>query len=109
MFIVIKGINKLKRKEKEGAPASPTDNALLLEIRDLLKNSFLFVKGGISPLFLFPKISINIAVFTKFVVNFKFSKNESRSRRSNGYGRNHYDEAFGRKKLSVDRAYSGSI
>ena len=37
MFIVIKGINKLKRKEKEGAPASPTDNALLLEIRDLLK------------------------------------------------------------------------
>jgi len=58
---------------------------------------------------LFPKVSINIAVFTKFVVNFKFSPNENRSRRGNGNGRNHYDEAFGRKKLSVDRAYSSSF
>ena len=37
MFIVIKGINRLKRKEEEEAPAGPTDNALLFEIRDLLK------------------------------------------------------------------------
>jgi large conductance mechanosensitive channel len=36
MFLVIKGINKLKRKE-EAALAGPTDNALLCEIRDLLK------------------------------------------------------------------------
>ena len=34
MFLVIKGINKLKRK---AALAGPTDNALLCEIRDLLK------------------------------------------------------------------------
>ena len=37
MFLVIKGINRLKRKEEEEAPAGPTDNALLYEIRDLLK------------------------------------------------------------------------
>ncbi len=37
MFLVIKGINSLKRKEEEEAPAGPTDNALLFEIRDLLK------------------------------------------------------------------------
>ena len=37
MFLVIKGINRLKRKEEEEAPAGPTDNALLFEIRDLLK------------------------------------------------------------------------
>ena len=37
VFLVIKGINRLKRKEEEGAPAGPTDNALLFEIRDLLK------------------------------------------------------------------------
>ena len=36
MFLVIKGINALKRKEKE-APSGPTDNQLLSEIRDLLK------------------------------------------------------------------------
>ena len=36
MFLVIKGINKLKRKE-EAALAGPTDNTLLFEIRDLLK------------------------------------------------------------------------
>ena len=37
MFLVIKGINSLKRKEEEEAPAGPTNNALLFEIRDLLK------------------------------------------------------------------------
>ena len=37
MFLVIKGTNSLKRKEEEEAPAGPTDNALLFEIRDLLK------------------------------------------------------------------------
>ena len=37
MFLVIKGINRLKRKEEEEAPAGPTDNDLLFEIRDLLK------------------------------------------------------------------------
>jgi large conductance mechanosensitive channel len=37
MFLVIKGINRLKRKEEQEAPAGPTDNALLYEIRDLLK------------------------------------------------------------------------
>lgn len=36
MFLVIKGINTLKRKEEE-APSGPSDNDLLSEIRDLLK------------------------------------------------------------------------
>ena len=36
MFLVIKGINRLTKEEEE-APAGPTDNGLLLEIRDLLK------------------------------------------------------------------------
>ncbi len=36
MFLVIKGINSLKRKEEE-APSGPSDNELLSEIRDLLK------------------------------------------------------------------------
>jgi large-conductance mechanosensitive channel len=36
-FLVIKGINRLKRKEEEDAPAGPSDNALLFEIRGLLK------------------------------------------------------------------------
>lgn len=36
MFLIIKGINALKRKEEE-APSGPTDNQLLSEIRDLLK------------------------------------------------------------------------
>ena len=36
MFLVIKGINTLKRKE-EKAPSGPSDNDLLSEIRDLLK------------------------------------------------------------------------
>lgn len=41
IFLVIKGINSLKRKqvEEEVAPAGPTkEEALLMEIRDLLKN-----------------------------------------------------------------------
>jgi large conductance mechanosensitive channel len=40
MFLIIKGINKLKKKEEEAAPApppGPSDNDLLTEIRDLLK------------------------------------------------------------------------
>lgn len=41
LFMVVKGINKLKRKE-EAAPAAPPkptkDQELLTEIRDLLKN-----------------------------------------------------------------------
>ena len=36
MFLIIKGINALKRKEDEAA-SGPLDNALLSEIRDLLK------------------------------------------------------------------------
>lgn len=36
MFLIIKGINTLKRKEDEAA-SGPSDNALLSEIRDLLK------------------------------------------------------------------------
>lgn len=36
MFLVIKGINALKRKEEE-MPSGPSDNELLSEIRDLLK------------------------------------------------------------------------
>jgi large conductance mechanosensitive channel len=39
MFMVIKGINKMKKKEEEAPapPAGPSDNDLLAEIRDLLK------------------------------------------------------------------------
>lgn len=38
IFLVVKGVNKLKRKEEE-APAGPTaEETLLTEIRDLLKN-----------------------------------------------------------------------
>jgi len=40
IFLVIKGINSLKRKEEvveEAAPAGPTQEELLAEIRDLLK------------------------------------------------------------------------
>jgi large conductance mechanosensitive channel len=41
--LVIKGINQLKRKEEPkpeapAAPAGPTQEELLAEIRDLLKN-----------------------------------------------------------------------
>jgi len=39
LFIMIKGINSLKRKEepKPAAPAGPTQEQLLAEIRDLLR------------------------------------------------------------------------
>jgi large conductance mechanosensitive channel len=38
MFLLIKGINRMKRKA-EAAPAKPTkDQELLTEIRDLLKD-----------------------------------------------------------------------
>ena len=39
MFMIIKGINKMKKKEEEAPapPAGPSDNDLLSEIRDLLK------------------------------------------------------------------------
>ena len=40
LFILVKGINKLKKKEEEApaTPAGPTQEELLAEIRDLLKN-----------------------------------------------------------------------
>ena len=42
IFLMLKGINKLNRKKEEtaepGAPAGPTQEELLAEIRDLLKN-----------------------------------------------------------------------
>ncbi|MDY3315758.1 large conductance mechanosensitive channel protein MscL [Riemerella anatipestifer] len=38
LFVMIKGINKLKKEEKvEEVPAGPTQEELLAEIRDLLK------------------------------------------------------------------------
>lgn len=37
MFLVIKGINKMKRKQEEAPAAPPADITLLTEIRDLLK------------------------------------------------------------------------
>ena len=39
MFMLIKGINSMKKKEEPAheAPAGPSDNDLLAEIRDLLK------------------------------------------------------------------------
>jgi len=39
MFLIIKGINNMKKKEEPApeAPAGPSDNDLLTEIRDLLK------------------------------------------------------------------------
>ena len=38
MFLVIKGINKMKKKQEEAAPAGPSStDALLIEIRDSLK------------------------------------------------------------------------
>ncbi len=38
MFLIVKAYNKMKKKEeaKEAAPAGPSDNDLLKEIRDLL-------------------------------------------------------------------------
>ena len=40
-LLIIKGINAVKRKEDEAA-SGPSDNALLSEIRDLLKKESLF-------------------------------------------------------------------
>ena len=39
MFMVVKGVNKMKKKEEPApeAPAGPTQEELLSEIRDLLK------------------------------------------------------------------------
>ena len=39
MFLVVKGVNKMKKPKEEEpeAPAGPSDNDLLTEIRDLLK------------------------------------------------------------------------
>jgi len=41
MFMIIKGITKMKKKEEEEAapapPSGPSDNDLLIEIRDLLR------------------------------------------------------------------------
>lgn len=40
MFMIIKGITKMKKKEEiaaPAAPAGPSDNDLLIEIRDLLR------------------------------------------------------------------------
>lgn len=37
MFLIIKAINKMKKAEPEPAPAGPTQEELLAEIRDLLK------------------------------------------------------------------------
>ncbi|WP_452220147.1 large conductance mechanosensitive channel protein MscL [Lacinutrix salivirga] len=37
MFIIVKAYNKMKKPAEEPAPAGPTDNELLMEIRDALK------------------------------------------------------------------------
>jgi large conductance mechanosensitive channel len=37
MFMIIKAINKLKKKEEPAPPAGPTQEELLTQIRDLLK------------------------------------------------------------------------
>lgn len=37
MFLIVKGYNKMKKKEEEAAPAGPSQEDLLSEIRDLLK------------------------------------------------------------------------
>jgi large conductance mechanosensitive channel len=38
LFLVIKGVNKLKKEEVPAPPAGPTQEELLTQIRDLLKN-----------------------------------------------------------------------
>ena len=38
MFLLVKAYNKTKKPPEEAAPAGPSDNDLLAEIRDLLKN-----------------------------------------------------------------------
>ena len=37
LFMIVKGYNKMKKPAPEAAPAGPSDNDLLGEIRDLLK------------------------------------------------------------------------
>lgn len=37
MFMIVKSYNKMKKKEEEAAPAGPSQEDLLAEIRDLLK------------------------------------------------------------------------
>lgn len=37
MFMIVKAYNKTKKPVEEAAPAGPTDNELLMEIRDALK------------------------------------------------------------------------
>ena len=37
MFLIVKAVNSTKKKEAPPAPSGPSDNDLLLEIRDLLK------------------------------------------------------------------------
>lgn len=37
LFLIIKGINRMKKPEVPAAPAGPTQEELLTEIRDLLK------------------------------------------------------------------------
>lgn len=37
MFMIVKGYNKMKKPPKEEAPAGPSDNDLLTEIRDALR------------------------------------------------------------------------
>lgn len=38
LFLIIKGANKMKKPQAPAAPAGPTPEELLTEIRDLLKN-----------------------------------------------------------------------
>ena len=38
LFMIIKGINKIKNEKPADEPAAPTQEELLAEIRDLLKN-----------------------------------------------------------------------
>jgi large conductance mechanosensitive channel len=37
LFMIVKSYNKTKKPPEEAAPAGPSDNDLLTEIRDLLK------------------------------------------------------------------------
>lgn len=38
LFLIVKGINKLRKEKQEDAPALTKDQELLVEIRDLLKS-----------------------------------------------------------------------
>lgn len=38
LFMIVKAMNKMKKPEPEAAPAGPSDNDLLVEIRDLMKS-----------------------------------------------------------------------